>query len=210
MEEEEKIKEKEKKGRKPLSITYVFENEKYLNILFLLYYCMLFRKKQKKKFLKQALIKDQFALFGNTTKPFNSSYYWPTPPEYPTEILVDDHFKQRRIKQKVRNTDHRHRSKSQNKDNTEEQWSLEKVMVHRTAVTVYTIILQQKIRQCDLGFLDTKELNDFKGKKPEQFYYDNLFETEPQLTKYLGTLKSVTIMILGERIGILPLEDIEK
>jgi hypothetical protein len=51
-----------KKGRKPLSITYVIENEKYLNILFLLYYCMLFRKKQKKKFLKQALIKDQLLL----------------------------------------------------------------------------------------------------------------------------------------------------
>jgi hypothetical protein len=177
-----------KKGRKPLSITYVIENEKYLNILFLLYYCMLFRKKQKKKFLKQALIKDQFALFGNTTKPFNSSYYWPTP-EYPTEILVDNHFKQRRIKQKVRNTDHRHRSKHQNKDTPEEQWSLDEVMVHRTAVTVYTIILQQKIRQCDLGFLEKKELDDFRGKNPEQFYVDNLFETETQLTKYLGTLK---------------------
>jgi hypothetical protein len=62
-------------------------------------------------------------------------------------------------------------------------------MVHRTAVTVYTIILQQKIRQCDLGFLEKKELDDFRGKNPEQFYVDNLFETETQLTKYLGTLK---------------------
>src|SRR5512136_1997039 len=182
---DEKTKEVEqekkgKKGRKPLSISYVFGNEQYLNILFLIYYCKLFRKKQKKKFLKQALIKNQFSGFGYTTKEFDSSYYFPQP-EYETEISIDHSFGKYKKKR---------RSPNRKKRKETDLWSIDDVVVHRTAITVYTIILQEKIRQNDLGFLNQEELEKFKSITPKQFYYDNLFDTEKQLTKGLGSLKN--------------------
>ncbi len=171
---------KGKKGRKSLSISYVFGNKQYLNIIFLIYYCTLFRKKQKKKFLKQVLIKNQFSEFGYTTKEFDSSYYFPQP-EYATEIISDDLFG--KYKKKRRSPNRKNRKET-------DLWSIEEVVIHRTAITVYTIILQEKIRLNDLGFLNQEELEKFKSITPEQFYYDNLFDTDKQLTKGLGSLKN--------------------
>jgi len=171
---------KGKKGRKPLSISYVFGNEQYLNILFLIYYCTLFRKKQKKKFLKHALIKNQFSGFGYTIKEFDSSYYFPQP-EYETEISIDHSFG--KYKERRRSPDRKNRKEI-------DLWSIEEVVIHRTAITVYTIILQEKIRLNDLGFLGQEEFKKFKSITPKQFYYDNLFDTEKQLTKGLGSLKN--------------------